>query len=86
VLAAEKQSGALPHPDTANALRAVIGSKADSPLVKEAGDVLNPADNYGGRMSFRFLAPFSIIIIVVFGAIYLTDRAKGGYKQEHIGS
>jgi MFS family permease len=86
VLDVVAKTGNWPHPDTANALRAVIGSNADSPVVKEAGEVLNPADNYGGRMSFRIVALFSAIIIVVFGAIYLTDKAKGGYKQEHIGS
>ncbi len=54
---------------------------ADS-LVEALKSVLNPADNYGGRKSFRWVAPFSIVIIIVFGIIYLRDRAAGGYKAE----
>ena len=77
-------SGELPHPDTANALRAAISSGADHPVVGQASDILNPADNYGGRMSFRLIAPFAIILVVVFGAMYLDDKRKGGYKAEEI--
>lgn len=77
-------AGALPHPDTANALRAAISSGADDPVVGKAADILNPADNYGGRMSFRLIAPFAVILVVVFGAMYLGDKKKGGYKAEEI--
>ena len=78
--------GALPHPDTANALRAAIGSGVDAPVIKEASAILNPADNYGGRLSFRKIAPSAIVLIVVFGFMYLNDRRKGGYKVEQIGN
>jgi len=77
-------NGALPHPDTANALRAAISSGVDDAVVGQAADILNPADNYGGRMSFRLIAPFAIILVVVFGAMYLGDKRKGGYKAEEI--
>jgi len=77
-------TGALPHPDTANALRAAISSGIDAEVVGKAADILNPADNYGGRMSFRLIAPVSIILIIVFGAMYLGDKRKGGYKAEEI--
>jgi cyanate permease len=77
-------TGELPHPDTANALRAAISSGAASPAVSQAADILNPADNYGGRMSFRLIAPFAGILVVVFGAMYLSDKRKGGYKAEEI--
>ncbi len=77
-------TGALPHPDTANALRAAISSGIDAEVVGKAADILNPADNYGGRMSFRLIAPFAIILVVVFGAMYLGDKRKGGYKAEEI--
>ena len=83
--AAADPSGALPHPDTANALRAIIGSGADSPLVEQAKSILNPADNYGGRMAFRRVAPLAIILVIIFGILYGTDRARGGYQAEHIG-
>jgi MFS family permease len=77
-------NGELPHPDTANALRAAISSGVDNEVVTEAANILNPADNYGGRMSFRLIAPFSLIIAVVFGALYMSDKRKGGYKAEEI--
>jgi hypothetical protein len=35
-------------------------------------------------MSFRYVAPFSLLIIVVFGVIYIRDRAAGGYKAESL--
>ena len=77
-------NGALPHPDTANALRAAISSGVDDAVVGQAADILNPADNYGGRMSFRLIAPFAIILVLVFGVMYLGDKRKGGYKAEEI--
>jgi MFS family permease len=76
--------GALPHPETANALRAAIGAGVDHEVVGRAKGILNPAENYGGRMSFRKLAPFSIILVVVFGAMYAMNRASGGYKADKI--
>lgn len=78
----------LPQGDTAGALRTAIsnnpGGDEASAVVEEIQGVLNPADNYGGRMSFRYIAPFSIVIIIVFGALYLRDRKAGGYAVETI--
>jgi len=85
-LATATRDGALPPGDTAKALRAAIANapKGDAAeeIVAELQGVLGPADNEGGRMSFRYVAPFSIVIIVVFGAMYIRDRATGGYKIE----
>ncbi len=78
--------GELPHPDTANALRAAIGSGVKADVIKEASDILNPADNYGGRLSFRVIAPSAIILVVVFGVMFVNDRRKGGYQVEKIGN
>jgi len=55
-------------------------------VVKEAADILNPADNYGGRLSFRVIAPSAIVLVIVFGVMYIDDRRKGGYKVEKIGN
>jgi hypothetical protein len=70
--------------ETANALRAIIKAAPESVAGKEANDLLQPADNFGGRMSFRAVAPFSIILLIIFGSLFLSDRAKGGYKIEKI--
>lgn len=79
---------ALPEVDTANALRSAIKNAPPvdeaATITKQVNDVLLPADNYGGRMSFRFVAPFSIVIILIFGVLYIRDRAAGGYKAERI--
>ncbi|UCD74317.1 MAG: MFS transporter [Phycisphaerales bacterium] len=81
---ARAATGDLPEGATANALRSTIANppKADAAeaIVQELKGVLNPSDNYGGRMSFRYVAPFSIVIIIVFGIIYLRDRVTGGYQ------
>lgn len=89
---AKKLGTKLPD-GTANTLRHAIGAAASAPGSKEAGDLvasvkkeLDPADNYGGRMAFRRLAPFAGIIIVVFGILFISDLRKGGYKVEHIGA
>lgn len=79
----------LPEGDTAKALRDAVklnpgGNNADA-VVSEIEAILDPADNYGGRMSFRYVAPFSIVIIIVFGVLYLRDRKAGGYAVESIG-
>ncbi len=79
----------LPAGRTAAALRTAIsrnpGGDDAGDVVNEIQGVLNPADNYGGRMSFRYVAPFSVVIIVVFGVLYIRDRAGGGYTVETIG-
>ena len=88
VLAKHASTRKLPQPDTTSALRNAVTNRpkvqAGADLAKEIKAVLNPADNYGGRMSFRYVAPLSLLIIVVFGALYLRDRAAGGYKAEKL--
>lgn len=78
----------LPELDTANAMREAIknapSAEAAQAVVGELKDVLDPADFHGGRMSFRYVAPFSLVIIVIFGLIFLRDRARGGYKAESL--
>ena len=70
--------GALPETTTANALRAIINSAERPALVERAGAILGPADNYGGRVSFRYILPFLAIVIVIFGFRYVRERGVGG--------
>jgi len=88
-----KASGTKLPAGTANALRhaekaaaSTSGANEVKEVVGKVSGVLNPADNYGGRMAFRKLAPLSIIIVVVFGILYAMDRSRGGYKVEKIGA
>ncbi len=84
VLAAYQAAGELPAPETANALRAVIASDGDAAIVGRAQAILGPADNYGGRVSFLYVVPLSGVLMLIFGAIYMKDRASGGYTVERI--
>ena len=86
VLGAYRVEGALPAPGTANALRALVASDASEDLVADAGAILGPADNYGGKISFRYVAPLCGILLLVFGAMYVRDRSAGGYRVERIGA
>ena len=80
---AKATATSLPEPDTALALLAVK-KETKAPVVAEIDKILNPANNYGGRMAFRWLAPFAILLIIVFGSLWARDLAAGGYRVEHI--
>lgn len=80
-----RSQGALSGNETANALRAITSSGVESPVVEQARALLGPAENYGGRISFRYVAPLALIIAVIFGILYARDRRAGGYRAERIG-
>lgn len=70
-----------------NALRAIVGSgipPQQEPLIAEAAAVINPAEGYGGQQALRSVAPFTLILIVFFGAMYARDRRRGGYRVERL--
>ena len=75
-----REQGQLPGIETANALRAILSSGVTSPVVARAQELLGPAENYGGRVSFRYVAPLAAIIIAIFGILYARDRRAGGYR------
>ena len=85
VLAQHESNGELPRGSTMQALRAISGSGVPLEVVERAKAELNPADNEGGRLSFRTLAPFGFILIVVFGLLLLRDLRAGGYRAEKLG-
>ena len=86
VLAAAKaNNGVLPVIVTATALRGAINAGGDVPAAQAAKALMDPADNYGGLASFRYVAPFSILLAIIFGILYFSDRARGGYKVVRIG-
>ena len=76
--------GVIPSPESANALRALIASDADEGLVADAQAILGPADNYGGKISFRYVVPLCGALLVIFGMLHLRDRRAGGYRVESI--
>ncbi len=48
------------------------------------GDKLNEVLGAAAQQSFRMVAILPAILLVVFGAIWLYDRSRGGYKAEKI--
>jgi MFS family permease len=70
--------------DAAVALRAAIKAAPDSASGKAAAALIAPADEHGTVMSFRWVAASSIVLVLVFGILYMKDMSAGGYKPEHI--
>jgi hypothetical protein len=76
-----RTSGLIQGDATANALRAVVATQlAGESTVSEAAAILQPAEAYGGQRSFRYAAPAALVLIVVFGTMYIRDRQQGGYR------
>jgi predicted MFS family arabinose efflux permease len=48
------------------------------------GDRLNEVLGMAAQQSFRMVAILPAILLIVFGAIWLHDRSRGGYKAEKI--
>jgi MFS family permease len=79
-------NGPLPAIETANAMRSIIGSGVQDPIVARVQSLLGPAENYGGRASFRRCVPLAAIAAAVFLLLWLNDRRRGGYRAERIGA
>ena len=63
------KSGTLPPIETANAMRSVTGlGDARIPRSRTCANLLGPAENFGGRTSFRRLVPFAAVAAVIFAA------------------
>ena len=77
-----RQTNELDGVLTGNALRAITELHLDreEALIAEAGSILLPADNYGGRMSFLWISPIAFVIALIFLAMYIKDKREGGYK------
>ena len=69
---------------TSKALREAESAAPESPPGKTASLLLRPADEYGTLIAFRCVSALSIILVIVFAAMYIRDRRMGGYKAEKI--
>lgn len=76
--------GELPPVKTAMALRTAALYGGDE-IKERAETLLSPADNYGGRRSFRYISTLAIALTALFGLLFIRDRIRGGYKAEKIG-
>ena len=84
VLQTFNEEEALPELETAKAMRAFIESGSTSPAVEQAQNILGPAENQGGLVSFRYLVPLSVVLVVIFGLLYMRERGSGGYRAERL--
>ena len=84
VVARYEATDQLPEIETANAFRAVIGSGIEGPAVEQAQALLGPAENYGGRISFRYCVPLAALLAIIFGVLYWRDRRAGGYDAQRL--
>ncbi len=81
----ETAGDTLPPVETANALRSVKRVFGQDPLAQKAKELLDPAESYGGHMSFRYVAGLAIVLTVLLGLLHVRDRTAGGYQAERIG-
>jgi fucose permease len=81
-----QQNGVFHGSLTGNALRALIdsGLQQEVKLIESATLVLRPADNYGGRMAFLWVAPIAFLSGIVFIVWFVRDQRRGGYKIEKL--
>lgn len=81
-LAYYRENNKLEGRSTGNALRAFleVDLKQETVHEKEAFAVLRTADNYGGRMSFLWVAPLAFLVAVIFLIMFINDKRKGGYQ------
>jgi fucose permease len=85
-LAEYSETGEIHGNAVPNAFRAIIGSGI--PLDAEiaaAIALLRPAEAAGFQSSFRSLSPLAILLVIVFGTMYIQDRRKGGYRAVRLG-
>lgn len=77
-----RSNGTLDGALTGNALRSVAAGivQQEAALSAEAAAIIAPADNYGGRAAFKWIAPIALIVALFFALMYLYDRKRGGYR------
>jgi len=74
----------LPKIKTAKALREIVRYAPETEMGRQAQALIKPADDYGGIISFRYVAALSVILVLIFGTLFIRDRAQGGYKVEKL--
>lgn len=81
-----QEEGELEGNLVGNALRSLydLGLEQEQKLTERAYSILRPAENYGGRMSFWWLAPVAFVIAAVFAVMFIQDQRRGGYQTQQI--
>ncbi|MCL4222658.1 MAG: MFS transporter [Phycisphaerales bacterium] len=80
--------GAMYDRNTASAIPATytVEQLRQSTAGTAQGKVWAEAQAEGGAETLKYVAGLPVVLVVVFGAIYLRDRASGGYRAERLGA
>jgi MFS family permease len=54
-------------------------------LPPDQESIVTDAQKEGAKWSFRYVSALPVLLVVIFGTIAATDRARGGYKPETLG-
>jgi MFS family permease len=73
---------ALPTPQTSDFLRRAAAGEAGTAVAAQAQPLLDGADNKSGLLSFRYMAPFALLVCLIFAVVVLSDRRAGGYRAQ----
>jgi hypothetical protein len=81
-----REEGELDGNLVGNALRSLydLNLEQEQKLAQRAQEILRPAENYGGRMSFWWLAPVAFVIAAVFAVMFVRDQRRGGYQVQQL--
>jgi MFS family permease len=92
--AADKLNGAKPMLSRdQTALKLILQQNRDSLRLSGAQEelfqqheALEAAEAFGASQAFRRVAYLTVVLVILFGMIYLYDLGRGGYKAEHLGA
>lgn len=59
-----------------------ISAEKVKALPQEQQDLVLKAQGEGAKWSFRYVSALPVLLVVIFGAIALLDRSRGGYQPE----
>jgi len=72
----------LPTPQTSDFLRRAAAGEAGTAVAAQAQPLLDGADNKSGLLSFRYMAPFALLVCLIFAIVVMSDRRAGGYRAQ----
>ncbi len=68
----------------AAALREAVTAAPESEAGKQANEVITTCDDAGVLWSFRCISGAAIVLVLVFGTLYIKDRTAGGYHAQQL--
>jgi len=66
------------------AMREIGGVGIKHEAVDKAKELLGPAEAFGGQRTLLLISPIALVLVLIFGLMYLRDRSRGGYRIEKL--